>query len=136
MRGAPEMRRPAAMVGGSVLRSLGRAVGAGAGGFRGPFSAVRSARPASVLHVSPSGATSPTFVSSGNGSIWSSRSSLLDGEEWERVGEEDTAWEEEAMVDRCVFGRAPSREEAEDAVSTLHQYASLFPIRKKRRIIF
>ncbi|XP_074560534.1 uncharacterized protein LOC141816689 [Curcuma longa] len=113
---------PPTMVSESVLRTMGRAVGAG---VLGPLSSVRTKPPSGAMRVSSSsGAASPTFASAENGSssIWSSHSSCLaDLEDWERVADEAPFWDEEVKGDRHVFGSAPSREEAEDAVSTLRQ---------------
>ncbi|KAG6481721.1 uncharacterized protein LOC122016955 [Zingiber officinale] len=113
---------PPTMVSGSVLRAMGRAVG---GGVLGPLSSVRTKPPSGAMRVSSSsGAASPTFASAENGSssIWSSHSGCLaDLEDWERVADEAPLWDEEVKEDRHVFGSAPSREEAEDAVSTLRQ---------------
>ncbi|WOL10201.1 hypothetical protein Cni_G18955 [Canna indica] len=123
------------MIGGSVLRTVGRAV---AGSVSGSLSAARAAKPPTgvPMSASSSGATSPraspspAFASAEDASAWSSRSCLVD-EEWERVGEEDALWHDDVVVDgafsRCnfverfVFAPAPSREEAEEAVSTLQQ---------------
>ncbi|THU69058.1 hypothetical protein C4D60_Mb08t10360 [Musa balbisiana] len=129
------MQRSTGVISGDMLRAVGRAVGAGAGRVREPLSAARAGSSAPVLRVSSSGATSPhsssapTFDSAARkGAVSDSRDAVFDGEEWERVGGEEHAWDEGVVVDdgvgtleRYVFGTAPSREEADDAISTLQQ---------------
>ncbi|RRT71179.1 hypothetical protein B296_00035815 [Ensete ventricosum] len=119
------------MIGGDVIRAVGRAVGAGAGRVRGPFSAARAGSSARILRVSSSGAASPpsspapTFDSaSRKGAVSDSHAVFFDGEEWERVGGEDEGLlvdDGVGTLERYVFGTAPSREEADDAISTLQQ---------------
>ncbi|KAJ8467635.1 hypothetical protein OPV22_030187 [Ensete ventricosum] len=125
------MRRYTGMIGGDVIRAVGRAVGAGAGRVRGPFSAARAGSSARILRVSSSGAASPpsspapTFDSaSRKGAVSDSHDVFFDGEEWERVGGEDEGLlvdDGVGTLERYVFGTAPSREEADDAISTLQQ---------------
>ncbi|XP_026663011.2 uncharacterized protein LOC113463161 [Phoenix dactylifera] len=123
------------MGGGSMLRAVGRAVGAGVGGVKEAIAAGgvgRPGKPARIVCVASSGASSPTSsptfpAASGLVAGWSSCSCFGDGEEWEAVGEEEVEVEEEeelgklGLSERFVLGRAPSKEEVEDAVSTLQQ---------------
>nr|XP_010919629.1 uncharacterized protein LOC105043677 [Elaeis guineensis] len=131
------MRTPSGMGGGKMLRAVGRAVGAGVGGVKEAIAAGgvgRPGKPARIVCVassgasSPASASSPTFAAaSGRVPGWSSYACFGDGEEWEAVGEEEVEVEEEGelgkwgLLERLVFGRAPSKEEVEEAVSTLQQ---------------
>ncbi|KAJ6835564.1 uncharacterized protein M6B38_332530 [Iris pallida] len=120
------MRRSTGVGGGRMLRAMGRAVG-GAKEAVAATGGARGAKAARAVSMSPPASSSPpsfAVSASGGGSV----TCLVDGDEWERVGEEV----EEGVGDiggagfggfseRFVFGDVPSREEAEDAVSTLQQ---------------
>ncbi|KAG1354436.1 hypothetical protein COCNU_07G005480 [Cocos nucifera] len=129
------MRTPSGMGGGKMLRAVGRVVGAGVGGVKEAIAtggAGRPGKPARIVCVassgasSPASASSPTFAAaSGRVPGWSSCACFGDGDEWEAVGEEELEVEEEGelgkwgLSERLVFGRAPSKEEVEEAVSSL-----------------
>ena len=104
------------MGGARILRAMGRAVGTGvkekmsSAGHRSRAAAGKSAR---VVSMSP-----PPSLSRG------SLSCYCDLDEWETIGEDkdgDVVVAGSGFADCCVFGPVPSKEEAEEAVSTLQQ---------------
>ncbi|KAJ6849603.1 uncharacterized protein M6B38_267815 [Iris pallida] len=112
------MRRSTGVGGGRMLRAMGRAVGGA--------KEAAAARAVSVTPPAPS--SPPSFAASAGrgGSV----TCLVDEDEWERVGEEAEEVVEMGDIggsgfggfsERFVLGEVPSREEAEDAVSTLQQ---------------
>lgn len=114
------MRRSTGMGGGGMLRAMGRAGGGvkermSAGGSGGGGAKV--VKPACVVSVSGS---SPPLVALGSKKAVSC---CLDTEEWERVEEEAEMEMEENVEEseRFIFGPVPTKEEVEDAVSTLQQ---------------
>ncbi|KAK1286151.1 hypothetical protein QJS10_CPB20g01436 [Acorus calamus] len=117
--------------GGSMLRAVGRAVGASLGGVQEALSATSSvARPSRVLSLSSSSSSSSlSSPTRSNVSVsglsrtrsWGSSSRVIEGgiEDWEAVeGEEESVG---GYYERFVFGQVPMREEVEDAVSSLRE---------------
>lgn len=112
-----------------MLRAMGRAVGGAKEAASAATGGAREAKAARAVSVTPPAPSSPPSfaASAGRGG---SVTCLVDGDEWERVGEEAEEVVEIGDVggsgfggfsESFVFGEVPSREEAEDAVSTLQQ---------------
>ncbi|XP_072986932.1 uncharacterized protein [Typha latifolia] len=142
------MKRSPGMGGESMLRTVARVVGAGVGGLKEPAisAPARGTKPAAgnarVVRVSSSPTSptsSPTFSSAAAAGLvgnWKASPCFGDGEEWETVDREEEMMEEVVEMEgggrgfevggfgfpeRLVFGKVPSREEVEDAVSSLQQ---------------
>ncbi|KAK1261341.1 hypothetical protein QJS04_geneDACA018449 [Acorus gramineus] len=119
--------------GGSMLRAVGRAVGASLGGVQEALSATSSvARPSRVLSLSSSSSsTSLSSPTRSNVSVsgisrtrgWGSSSRVIEGgiEDWEAVEGEEEEESVGGYYERFVFGQVPMREEVEDAVSSLRE---------------
>lgn len=110
------MRRSGGMGGAKVLRAVGRAVGSGVAGVKDAVSATAGGRAARVVPLASYSGSSGSVVAAANGG---SSMCLCDGEEWVEMGKEEIVDSEE--FERFVFGPVPSKQEAEEAISTIHQ---------------
>ncbi|KAK8941200.1 hypothetical protein KSP39_PZI009734 [Platanthera zijinensis] len=122
------MRRSGGMGGRSVLRAVGRAVGSGVAGVKDAVSSTAGAKSARAVVplASSSGASGSSSVAAAAETTRGTTMCFCDGEEWEAVdGEEAVEMGEEIVIseqfERFVFGPVPSKQEAEDAISTIHQ---------------
>ncbi|XP_020585246.1 uncharacterized protein LOC110027933 [Phalaenopsis equestris] len=117
------MRRSAGMGKGSVLRTVGRAVGSGVAGVKEAVSSTavgRAAKPARVAALSSrSGSSGSSSAAIAAAATRGSALCFCDGEEWETVEVEEGDMEE--RFERFVFGPVPSTQEAEEAVSAIQQ---------------
>ncbi|XP_068634496.1 uncharacterized protein [Aristolochia californica] len=120
-------------MGGGMLRSVGRTVGAGVGGVQEALSSSKP-KPANLLSVSSSSSPSssssltlPVSATSGAASAWRSSSCLCDTDDWViHQEEEHQVGGEDEFFERFVFGHPPSGNEVEDAVSAIQQVVRSF----------
>ncbi|KAG9452204.1 hypothetical protein H6P81_005108 [Aristolochia fimbriata] len=128
-------------MGGGMLRSVGRAVGAGVGGAAHEAFSSAKPKPSGLVSVSSSSSCSSSSSSSSPAlttlpvsaaSGW--RSSSFDSDDWVIYQDEEPRVDGDGdFFERFVFGRPPSAVEVEDAVSAIQQVVVL-PFAHEQRI--